>query len=241
MDEETVVYLVDNDAGLVRHLGRLLETQGLAMRAFVSARDFLHAHQQGPPGCAVIDVGLPGLDGLAVQRALLAGGGGRLTILMSGADDVATAVQAMKSGAVDFLVKPFDDATFVGAVQAALARDREARQVRRELQSVRGRWASLTGREHEVLKQVLVGRLNKQIAADLGIAEKTIKVHRGRAMEKMEVDTLAELVRKTYAAEVGAVVECSYSRTATRACSTCPTNGLGRALCLMLTRPDHPR
>jgi FixJ family two-component response regulator len=120
---------------------------------------------------------------------------------------VATGVHAIKAGAVDFLVKPFDDDTFLAAVRAALARDRYDREVLRELETVRGRLASLTPREHQVLERVVTGRLNKQIAADLGITEKTIKVHRARAMEKMGVSTLAELVRKTLEVELGTVID----------------------------------
>jgi FixJ family two-component response regulator len=159
----------------------------------------------------VADLRLPGMDGLALQQALLAAGGERTIVLMSGYGDVATGVRAMKAGAVDFLVKPFDDSVFLAAVRAALEKDRKARHLQRELQSVRGRLATLTPREHEVLEHVIIGRLNKQIAADLGITEKTIKVHRARAMEKMGVDTLAELVRKTVELETG--VEVNYRRT----------------------------
>jgi FixJ family two-component response regulator len=126
---------------------------------------------------------------------------------MTAYGDIATGVHAMKEGAVDFLVKPFDDDVFLEAVRGALARDRYERVVLRELQAVRGRLASLTPREHEVLEHVVTGRLNKQIAADLGITEKTIKVHRARAMEKMGVSTLAELVRKTLEVELGTVID----------------------------------
>jgi FixJ family two-component response regulator len=125
---------------------------------------------------------------------------------MSGYGDVGAVVGAMKAGAVDFLVKPFEDSAFLAAVHAALAKDVRSREVHRELQSVRGRLATLTPREHEVLEHVIIGRLNKQIAADLGITEKTIKVHRARAMEKMGVGTLAELVRTTIEVEAGIMV-----------------------------------
>ncbi|TFW31184.1 response regulator transcription factor [Massilia horti] len=206
MNEKCVVYLVEDDPILSRALARLLQVEGLAVQAFLSAEEFLLAHEPSRPGCAVIDVRLPQRDGLAVQQALLAAGGERAVVLMSGYDDVAAGVNAMKAGALDFLVKPFEDEVFLAAVRCALEADRKARLVRDQLQSVRGRLATLTPREHQVLEHVVVGRLNKQIAADLGITEKTIKVHRARAMEKMGVGTLAELVRKTLEIEVGTVV-----------------------------------
>jgi FixJ family two-component response regulator len=206
MNDQDLVYLVDDDAALARALGRLLEAEDLAVQAFASAEEFLLGQDPDQPGCAVVDLRLPGMDGLALQQVLLGAGGERVVLLMSGYADVAAGVRAMKGGAVDFLVKPFNDDVFLGAVRSALARDRQARLLQRELCSVRVRLATLTPREHEVLEHVIVGRLNKQIAADLGITEKTIKVHRARAMEKMGVRTLAELVRKTYEVEVGAVV-----------------------------------
>jgi FixJ family two-component response regulator len=206
MNDQALVYLVDDDPVLSRALRRLLQLEGYPVQAFATAEDFLLAQDPDQPGCVVADLLLPGMDGLALQQALLTAGGERAVVLMSGHGDVATGVRAMKAGALDFLVKPFDDAAFLGAVRAALAKDRHERRVALELQSVRGRLATLTPREYEVLEHVVVGRLNKQIAADLGITEKTIKVHRARAMEKMGVCTLAELVRKTLEVEVGAVV-----------------------------------
>jgi FixJ family two-component response regulator len=206
IDDRALVYLVDDDPPLLRALVRLLEAEGLAAQTFGSAEEFLLAQDPDQPGCVVADLRLPKMDGLALQQALLHAGGERTIVLMSGYGDVAAGVRAMKSGAVDFLVKPFDDASFLAAVHAALGKDDQAREVRRELQSVRGRLATLTPREHQVLEHVIIGRLNKQIAADLGITEKTIKVHRARAMEKMGVGTLAELVRKTIEVEAGIVV-----------------------------------
>jgi FixJ family two-component response regulator len=211
MSNEPVVYLVDDDSALLRALARLLAAEGYEASPFGSAEEFLLAQDMDQHGCVVADLRLPGMDGLALQQALLAAGGERTIVLMSGYGDVATGVRAMKAGAVDFLVKPFDDSVFLAAVRAALEKDRKARHLQRELQSVRGRLATLTPREHEVLEHVIIGRLNKQIAADLGITEKTIKVHRARAMEKMGVDTLAELVRKTVELETG--VEVNYRRT----------------------------
>jgi FixJ family two-component response regulator len=210
MNDQAVVYLVDDDTALLRALGRLLEVEGFAVEAYESAEAFLVAQDPDQPGCAVADLRLPKMDGMALQQALLLAGAERTIVLMSGFGDIATGVRAIKAGAVDFLVKPFDDTCFLAAVGAALDKDRRARQVQRELQSVRGRLATLTPREHEVLEHVIVGRLNKQIAADLGITEKTIKVHRARAMEKMGVGTLAELVRKSIEVETGIVVHGRY-------------------------------
>jgi len=207
MNEQSVVYLVDDEPCLLRALQRLLEAEGLAVQAFESAEAFLRAHDPTGPGCVVADLCLPGLDGLSLQRTLFELGNARAVVLMTAYGDVATGVYAIKAGAVDFLVKPFDDAAFLAAVRAALARDRYDREVLRELETVRGRLASLTPREHQVLERVVTGRLNKQIAADLGITEKTIKVHRARAMEKMGVSTLAELVRKTLEVELGTVID----------------------------------
>jgi FixJ family two-component response regulator len=207
MNEIAMVYLIDDEPCLLRALQRLLQAEGYAVLAFESAEDFLHAHDPCRPGCVVADLCLPGLDGLSLQRTLFALGNARPVVLMTAYGDIATGVHAMKEGAVDFLVKPFDDEVFLEAVRSALDRDRYERVVLRELQAVRGRLASLTPREHEVLEHVVTGRLNKQIAADLGITEKTIKVHRARAMEKMGVSSLAQLVRKTLEVELGTVID----------------------------------
>ncbi len=207
MSEQAVVFLIDDEPCLLRALQRLVQGDGHVALAFHSAEDFLRVHDPSRPGCVVSDLCLPGLDGLSLQQALFAHGGARAVILMTAYGDIATGVHAIKAGAVDFLVKPFDDNAFLAAVRSAIAKDRHDRAVLRELQSVRGRLASLTPREHEVLEHVVTGRLNKQIAADLGITEKTIKVHRARAMEKMGVRTLAELVRKTLEVELGTVID----------------------------------
>jgi FixJ family two-component response regulator len=207
MNAQPVVYLVDDDPGVLRAVRHLLQAEAMTVRAFGTAEEFLLAHDPLAPGCAVLDMCMPRLSGLAVQQALLAGDSERFIVFMTGRGDVAASVQAMKAGAVDFLVKPFDDDDLLAAVQHALALDEHARKVRLELESIRWRLATLTPREYQVLQHVVVGRLNKQIAADLGIAEKTIKVHRARAMEKMGVGTLAELVRKTVEVEVGALAE----------------------------------
>ena len=207
MNAEPVVYLVDDDQAEKQALRRLLQAEAMAVQAFGTAEEFLRAHDPLAPGCAVLDICLPGLGGLALQRALLESDSERFIVFMTGRGDVAASVQAMKAGAVDVLLKPFHDGDFVAAVRSALARDEHARKVRGALESIRRCLTTLTPREHQVLRQVVEGRLNKQIAADLGIAEKTIKVHRARAMEKMGAGSLAELVRKSVEVEVGALVE----------------------------------
>jgi FixJ family two-component response regulator len=206
MNERAVVYLIDDEPCLLRALQRLLQAEGHEVLAFESAEAFLREHHAARPGCLVTDLCLPGLDGLSLQRTLAALGCVRPVVLMTAYGDIASGVHAMKAGAVDFLVKPFDDAAFLEAVDGALDKDRHEREVLRELQMVRGCMAKLTPREHEVLEHVVTGRLNKQIAADLGITEKTIKVHRARAMEKMGVRTLADLVRKTLEVELGTMI-----------------------------------
>jgi len=204
---EPMVYLVDDDPGVLKAMTRLLEAEGMAVRAFSSADSFLCAHDPLAPGCAVVDVCMPGLGGLALQQELQRAGGTRAIVFVTGHGDVEQGVRAMKAGAVDFLTKPFDAGDFVGAVRRALAHDRHERLVRCELQRIRGHLDSLTRRERQVVRHVVAGRLNKQIASDLGIAEKTIKVHRARAMEKMGVGSLAQLVREVVEVEAGAVIE----------------------------------
>jgi FixJ family two-component response regulator len=154
-------------------------------------------HDPAAPGCVVLDMVMPSVGGLALQRNLLASGCERFIIFITGHGDIPSSVEAMKAGAVDVLTKPFHDQEFLDAVRVAVARDDSARATYAQLQSIRQRLATLTRREREVLEHVVTGRLNKQIAADLGTVEKTIKVHRARVMEKMRVSSLAELVRLT--------------------------------------------
>lgn len=187
--------MVDDDPGVLRALTRLLSAAGLETRAFSSAAAFLDAHDPATPGCLVLDVALPGLDGLQLQRALAISECARPIVFITGWGDIPTSVRAMKGGAVDFLTKPVNDKDLLTAVSSAIDIDRQARAARVEMDAVRQRLASLTAREREVLAHVVAGRLNKQIAADLGIVEKTIKVHRARIMTKMAVGSLADLVR----------------------------------------------
>jgi FixJ family two-component response regulator len=187
--------VIDDDPGVLRALTRLLAAAGLEARALPSPAAFLAEHDPAVPGCLVLDVALPGLDGLELQEALAGSECARPIVFITGRGDIPTSVRAMKSGAVDFLTKPVNDTELLAAVHQAIDADRLARAARAELDALKHRLASLTLREREVLAHVIAGRLNKQIAADLGTVEKTIKVHRARIMGKMAVRSLADLVR----------------------------------------------
>jgi len=187
--------VVDDDPSVLRALTRLLLAAGLEARGYPSPAAFLQAHDPATPGCLVLDVALPGLDGLEVQKALAVSDCARPIVFITGRADIPTTVRAMKGGAVDFLTKPVNDEDLLAVVRSALEIDRLAREAQVEMDALRQRLATLTPREREVLAHVVAGRLNKQIAADLGTVEKTIKVHRARVMEKMAVRSLADLVR----------------------------------------------
>lgn len=189
------VFLVDDDAGVLKALSRLLRAKGYNVRSFTSPQEFLAHHDAAMPGCAVLDVSMPGLDGLELQQALTAAGSQRPVIFVTGRGDIPTSVRAMKAGAIDFLTKPVGDEDLLEAIGRAEALDAESRQIYAELTSIRSKMTTLTPREREVLGHVVAGRLNKQIAGDLGTVEKTIKVHRSRLMEKLGVRTVADLVR----------------------------------------------
>jgi FixJ family two-component response regulator len=189
------VFLVDDDAGVLKALARLIRAAGHEVRAFVSPQEFLAGHDPSVPGCAVFDVALPGLDGLELQAALSSGGTERPVIFITGVGDIPTSVRAMKAGAVDFLTKPVNDRQLLAGIGRAAERDAAARQQQQELAAIEERLARLTPREREVLTHVVAGRLNKQIAYDLGTVEKTIKVHRSRMMDKLGVRTVVDLVR----------------------------------------------
>ena len=164
------------------------------MRTYPSPQDFLQQQDGDAPGCVVLDLSMPGLDGLQLQQALARSGDPCPVIFISGHGDIPASVQAMKAGAVDFLIKPFDQKQLHAAVRVAIDKDRRARAARAERSSIGVRVAALTPREHQVMAHVVAGHLNKQIAADLGIAEKTVKVHRARVMKKMGVASVADLV-----------------------------------------------
>jgi FixJ family two-component response regulator len=189
------VYVVDDEPAVRKALWRLLRSAGIEVEAFGSAEDFLGALEAEPAGCAILDVAMPGLDGLSLQAALASRGIDLPVLFLTGRGDIPMSVRAMKSGASDFLTKPVDGKALVAAVRRALEKGRSAGQARREDSEVRRRVASLTPRQRDVLEGVVAGRLNKQIAADLGIAEKTVKIHRGQVMAKMAAASVAELVR----------------------------------------------
>lgn len=193
-DTRPLVYLIDDDPRVVKALGRLLATAGHRVEGYDSAETFLRGHDPGAPGCAVVDLGLPGMDGFGLQANLAAGPVPRPVIFLTGQGDIPSSVRAMKAGAMDFLTKPVDAAELLAAVAGAIARDAAAREEHARRDVLQQRFDSLTPREREVLEHVVAGRLNKQIAGDLGTAIKTVKVHRGRMMKKMGVATVADLV-----------------------------------------------
>lgn len=193
--ETARIHVVDDDASVRTSLARLLRAEGYEVTAFGSAAAFLEQHDAEGHGCLVLDIAMPGLDGLAVQAALTERGSHMPVIFLTGQADVPMSVCAMKRGAFDLLIKPVDAAVLLDAIARALERDVVLERERLARDSASCRLATLTPRERQVLAQVIAGRLNKQIAADLGTAEKTVKVHRARCMEKMRVRSVAELVR----------------------------------------------
>ena len=189
------IYLVDDDPGVLKALSRFLSAKGYDVRPFGSAQEFLVQHDATVPGCAILDLAMPGLDGLQLQQVLAADGVHRPVIFVTGKGDIPASVRAMKAGAVDFLTKQAKKDDLLKAIARAEELDAQARKARSELGTVQAKIASLTPREREVLSHVVAGRLNKQIAGDLGTVEKTIKFHRGRMMQKLDVRTVADLVR----------------------------------------------
>lgn len=191
------VFLIDDDAGVLKALTRLLQTAGYKTKAFSSSIEFLREHDPSVPGCVVLDLAMPGLDGLELQQALTRQAADRPIIFLTGHGSVPTSVTAMRAGAIDFLLKPVKRCDLLRAVTQAAERDKVTRRARAERRTIRELLETLTPREREVLTHVIAGSLNKQIAAGLGTVEKTIKVHRSRMMAKMGVRTVAELVRLT--------------------------------------------
>lgn len=189
------VFIVDDDPGVLKAMSRRLRIKNYSVESFSSPREFLEQHDPAMPGCALLDVAMPGLDGLELQEALTSGGSQRPVIFITGKGDIPTTVRAMRAGAIDFLTKPVADGPLLEAIARAEQLDAESRQVRSELASIRSRIDALTPREREVLKHVVAGRLNKQIAYDLGTVEQTIKVHRRRMMEKLGARTMLDLTR----------------------------------------------
>jgi FixJ family two-component response regulator len=200
------VYLVDDDPDLLGAMQRLLESVGIHVSAFQSAQEFLRVHDRLAPGCLVLDLAMPGLNGLQLQRELEQRAIALPIIFLTGRGDIATSVQAMKHGATDFLTKPVDDFVLLAAIKEALETDRLRRRTQVERDRIAECLARLTERERQVLAHVISGRLNKQIAADLGTVEKTIKFHRGNLMRKMGVRSVAELVKLTERVGIGAAL-----------------------------------
>jgi len=193
--EKPVVYVVDDDPSVGRALERLVRSAGHEVRTFTSALDFVRCRNLEEPACLILDVSMPDLNGLELQEYLADQGSSLPIVFITGHGTVPMSVQAMKAGAVDFLQKPFSDTDLLNAISRAIETDRQAKKKREHLKKLRERMEMLTPREREVFQLVVTGKLNKRIAFDLGISEKTIKVHRARVMEKLGAESLADLVR----------------------------------------------
>jgi FixJ family two-component response regulator len=198
MSDAPIVFVLDDEPSVVVALGRILQAHGFAIRVWTAAAEFLDAHDGETPGCLVADVHMPGMSGLEVQRALLARGIDRPIVFITGEADVRTTVLGMKAGAVTFLTKPVQAVELIGAVREAIARDVTRRARRCEQADISARLSRLTPRQRQVLSLLTTGLRNKQIAAELGTSEKTVKVHRRLVLSKMEVDSAAALMGLLY-------------------------------------------
>lgn len=189
-----IVFVVDDDISMRESLEALIQDQGWHVETFISAEEFLNRPHEIVPHCLVLDISMPGLNGLELQKRLAMQQPEMPIIFMTGHGDIPKSVQAMKAGAVEFLTKPFSDGTLLSAIRGAIERSKVLVVRNAELQSLKSRYARLTSREREVLALVVAGLLNKQVGSELGISETTVKAHRGCMMRKMKADSLAELV-----------------------------------------------
>jgi FixJ family two-component response regulator len=194
-EPEAVIAVVDDDRSVREGLRNLIRSAGWTAETFASAQEFLSRPGAEAPSCLVLDLQLPGLSGLDLQKRMAEAGLDIPIVFLTGHGNIPASVQAMKAGAVEFLTKPFDEQDLIEAIQEAIERDRRTRRRRAEMRELRERYESLTAREREVMQQVISGLLNKQIAAELRITEFTVKVHRGHVMRKMLADSVANLVR----------------------------------------------
>ena len=194
-EDRAVAFVIDDDPSMQRSLDTLLRSVGLDVRLFSSAQEFMRAERPDVPGCLVLDVRLPGMSGLAFQQELVKAGVALPVIFLTGHGDVPMTARAMKAGAAEFLTKPFDEQVLLDAIHAAIERDRARRRDAAGLAELKARYRALTERECEVMTLVVAGRVNKQIAAELGLSLVTVKVHRGQVMRKMQARSVPELVR----------------------------------------------
>ena len=194
-ESNATVFIVDDDASMRRALSLLLQSAGYRVETYASAEDFLRREHYHGVGCIILDLRMPGLTGMELQENLTRSEYGMPIIFLTGHGELSMGIQAMKRGAIDFLTKPCDDEQLLGAVQGAIRRDIQARENYQEKQEILRRIDLLTPREKEILRYIITGLLNKQIAAKLGIAEPTVKIHRGRIMEKLKANSVADLVR----------------------------------------------
>jgi FixJ family two-component response regulator len=194
-EDRAVAFVIDDDPSMRRSLDTLLRSVGLDVHLFSSAQEFMRAERPDVPGCLVLDVRLPGMSGLAFQQELVKAGVALPVIFLTGYGDVPMTARAMKAGAAEFLTKPFDEQVLLDAVHSAIERDRARRRDAASLAELKARYRALTEREREVMTLVVAGRVNKQIAAELGLSLVTVKVHRGQVMRKMLAKSVPELVR----------------------------------------------